>query len=462
MGEIRINDIIYGGVTDARDLNYDNTNSKLNGFNVQDAIDEVVDFINGVMITVNPGNWTEQADGTWVNTVAVEDVTVNKMLDVSLYGDASEDEAHAFDFLITSIDVQNDAVVFTASEKIDIALNVILRGRMDLENKNVYVSDLSAGSIEYDNSASGLNATNVQNAVDEIATMVNGLIVSVTADSWDLQEDGSYKKIIGIEGITGTEVFDVCLYPGDPHTNEQIVAFNELITGIETAEGRIILTAADEIKVAFRIFLYGKINFGQSNIVAVAGDLMEVVEMSKEEFENLSDSEKAVSGLIHVYDSEGLSAENIPYNDFEDNLGNNIQDAVNQLNKKIDSFQNGVDSIVQACIDNGSTPESNTPTSIISAINTIAGSSVEFLSSPIVKNSLSFNDSVRTISYTATDADAGYFIAYGYATNSVECSTTGNMIFSLNRVWMAKLEAGQSITITGRYGSAYSYIYKVA
>ena len=84
MGEIRINDIIYGGVTDARDLNYDNTNSKLNGVNVQDAIDEVVDFINGVMITVNPGNWIEQADGSWVNTVAVEDVTVNKMLDVSI------------------------------------------------------------------------------------------------------------------------------------------------------------------------------------------------------------------------------------------------------------------------------------------------------------------------------------------------------------------------------------------
>ena len=342
MGEIRINDIIYGGVTDARDLNYDNENSKLNGINVQDAIDEVVDFINGIMLTINPSDWVEQADGTWKNTVAVEGAAVDKMLDVSLYGDASEDEAHAFDFLITSIDVQNDVVVFTASEKINIALNVILRGRMDLENKNVYVSDLSAGSINYDNSVSGLDATNVQNAVDEMATMVNGLVVNVSVDSWDLQEDGSYKKIIAIEQLTGNETLDVCLYPGDSHSEEQIVAFSELLSSIETYNGFIVLTAVEKINVSFRIFLYGKVNFDKNNFVALTDNVIEIVPISEEEFNKKSEVEKAAGNFLvdDGEEDEFLSARNIEFDGSEIGMeADNVHDAFRELNSKIDNYE---------------------------------------------------------------------------------------------------------------------------
>lgn len=86
---------------------------------------------------------------------------------------------------------------------------------------------------------------------------------------------------------------------------------------------------------------------------------------------------------------------------------------------------------------------------------------MNFLSPPELKNSLSFRDSVRSISYTATENDAGYFIAYGYA-YTVSYSTDGTMICEMTNACIAKLEAGQSIQITGSYGSAYSLIYKIA
>lgn len=137
-----------------------------------------------------------------------------------------------------------------------------------------------------------------------------------------------------------------------------------------------------------------------------------------------------------------------------------VNEKVNELNSNIESFQNGVDSIVQACTDNGSTPESNTPNGIISAINAISNSGAKFIE-PVLKNSASWNDSTRTISYTATEDDKGYFLAFGYA-YTVTCSTDGTMIGNMGQAAIAKLEAGQSITITGSYGSAYSKIYKIA
>lgn len=266
---IKIGDVIYGS-SDSVDIIYDNTESGLESNNIQDAIDEIAAgacFADGIVVNVEMANWIAQEDGTYTNTVAIEGILESEMYDVSLYGDSTEEQAHAFDFLVTDIDTYDGQIVLTASEEITVAFSVILRGKINLENKNVYVSDLSATNIEYDNSESNMVATDIQNAIDELATSVKGIVVSVTTDSWDLQEDGTYKKIIPVEQITGKETLDVCLYPGDIHTEEQVVAFSELITSIETGEGRITLTSTEAITVQFRIFLYGKINFENSSVV---------------------------------------------------------------------------------------------------------------------------------------------------------------------------------------------------
>ena len=288
---------------------------------------------DGIVVNVEVGNWTEQSDGTYINVIDVENVSIKDVYDISLYGDYSEEQAYAFDFLVTSIDTYNNKVVLTASEAIDVAFSIVLRGKVNLENKNVYVSDLSATNIEYDNSKSGFDATNMQNAMDEVATIVNGLVVNITTDSWDLQEDGSYKKIVALEQITGNEVFDVCLYPGETHSEEQITAFSELVSSIETEEGRIVLTAVEEITVSFKIFLYGKVNFGKGNLVALTGSVMEVTEISKENFEKLSEAEKA-NGCYYVSDGDGLVAKNLEYDGSESGLGNNVQDAIDELSEQ--------------------------------------------------------------------------------------------------------------------------------
>ena len=285
---------------------------------------------DGVVINVEIGNWVEQSDGTYINTIDVENVSINDVYDISLYGDYSEEQAYAFDFLVTSIDTYNGQVVLTASEEITVAFSIILRGRVNLENKNVYVSDLSATSISYDNSESNMAATDMQNAIDELATSVNGFIVNVTADSWDLQEDGTYRKIISVEQLTGNEILDVCLYPGETHTEEQITAYSELINSIETEEGRIILIASEIITVGFKILLYGRIGFN-IDVVESEGN-GKAITLTQEEYDALSEEEKS-SGIYVISDAEDLTAKNLAYDGSLSGLGNNTQDAIDNLAK---------------------------------------------------------------------------------------------------------------------------------
>lgn len=335
MSDIKINGVVYAS-SDSANITYKDTSvyNKLEELSAGGSID-------GIIVNVEIGNWVA-ANEVWTNTIAVEGISASDVYDISLYDDYSEEQANAYDFLITSIDTFNNQIVLTASEKINVALSIILRGRVNLEDKNVFVSDLSATSIDYDNTKSGLDATNMQNAVDEIATMVNGLVVNVSADSWDLQEDGSYKKIIAIEQLTGNETLDVCLYPGDSHTEEQIVAFSELLSSIETYNGFIVLTAVEEINVSFRIFLYGKVNFDKNNLVALTDNIIEIIPISEEEFNKKSEAEKAAGNYLvdDGEDDEFLSARNIEFDGSELGMeADNVHDAFRELNSKIDNYE---------------------------------------------------------------------------------------------------------------------------
>lgn len=335
MSDIKFNGVIYAS-SDSANITYKDTSvyNKLEELSAGGSID-------GIIVNVEIGKWVAKGN-VWTNTIAVEGISASDVYDISLYDDYSEEQANAYDFLITSIDTFNNQIVLTASEKIDVALSIILRGRVNLEDKNVFVSDLSATSIDYDNTKSGLDATNMQNAVDEIATMVNGLVVNVSANSWDLQEDGSYKKIIAIEQLTGNETLDVCLYPGDSHSEEQIIAFSELLSSIETYNGFIVLTAVEKINVSFRIFLYGKVNFDKNNLVALTDNVIEIIPISEEEFNKKSDAEKAAGNFLvdDGEDDDYLSARNIEFDGSETGLGDNVHDAISNLFNNIDNKSN--------------------------------------------------------------------------------------------------------------------------
>lgn len=209
------------------------------------------------------------------------------------------------------------------------------------------MSDIKFNGVIYASSDSAnitYKDTSVYNKLEELSAngVINGLVVNVTAANWVLQADGTYKKIISVEQITGKETLDICLYPGDSYTDEQVVAFSELITSIETAEGRIVLTATEEITVSFRIFLYGKISFDKSNLVALSDSVMEVIEITREDFNKLSKEQKA-SGVYHVTDdTEELSAKNLEYDGSVTGLGTNVQDAVDNLDSKLNKNMGGL------------------------------------------------------------------------------------------------------------------------
>lgn len=311
---IKIGDVIYGS-SDSVDIIYDNTESGLESNNIQDAIDEIaagVCFADGIVVNVEMANWIAQEDRTYTNTVAIEGILESEMYDISLYGESTEEQAYAYDFLVTDIDIYDGQIVLTASEEITVAFSVILRGKVNLENKNVYVSDLSATNIEYDNSESNMEATDMQNAIDELATSVKGIVVPVTTDSWDLQSDGTYKKVIAIEGLTGKEVLDTCLNPSVTHTEEQITAFSELVTSIETAKGRIILTASEAITVGFSILLYGKVSFEVSVVEGGngtnGGGNTTSIDLTQAEYDALVESGEVIEDVnYYITDATNIS-----------------------------------------------------------------------------------------------------------------------------------------------------------
>ena len=60
----------------------------------------------------------------------------------------------------------------------------------------------SADDISYDNTTSGLTASDVQDAIDEIASKLSSLNVTLTQDEYDLlpaetKNNGSYYFIVG-------------------------------------------------------------------------------------------------------------------------------------------------------------------------------------------------------------------------------------------------------------------------
>ncbi|MBR5584374.1 MAG: hypothetical protein IKW21_07595, partial [Lachnospiraceae bacterium] len=109
MGLIMKNGNPYGGSGDtASNIAYDSTSSGLPASTVQSAIDYLNENgigkadTEGIVVNVGVGNWKEQTDGTFTNTVNVSEVTSTDIYDVSLYGNFTEEQAHAFDFLVSS------------------------------------------------------------------------------------------------------------------------------------------------------------------------------------------------------------------------------------------------------------------------------------------------------------------------------------------------------------------------
>ena len=94
----------------------------------------------------------------------------------------------------------------------------------------------------------------------------NGIICILSVSNW-VAQSGSYIYTVNIPSLTGNEFFDVNLYDDGTATQDQIDAFNELITRIDVNTGEVIIRASSKPTVTFSIILRGMCIVDQTVVV---------------------------------------------------------------------------------------------------------------------------------------------------------------------------------------------------
>lgn len=169
----------------ATQVTYDNTGTGYNATDVQAAIDEADAKINGIAAQI-PATIVEDfngrsgsvapAAGDYNGTQVTYDNTVSGLAATDLQ--AAVDELAAAPGGVTSFNTRTGAVVPAASDytatQVDFDDTVAQTGSSDVQGALEYVATRgsSAALTTYDNTQSGLTATNVQAAIDEVANDV--------------------------------------------------------------------------------------------------------------------------------------------------------------------------------------------------------------------------------------------------------------------------------------------------
>lgn len=132
----------------------------------------------------------------------------------------------------------------------------------------------NAISLAYDNVKSKLAATNVQDAIDEVVNIQNGLLVTVEKDKW-ASSDGVYTYEISIPGLTGNEMLDVDLYDDGTATEDQIEFYN-LILDVESSADKITLTSNTAPTATIKLTLRGKFSVDITNYLDAINKINEL------------------------------------------------------------------------------------------------------------------------------------------------------------------------------------------
>src|SRR5690606_2278688 len=161
------NQIITTIDTNADAIAYDNTTSGLAATNVQAAIDELIGLAGGLSdILVDNG------DGTYTHTTVSGAVVT-------------------IDANTVSVTVVDGVYTF-----------------LDGDNQIITTIDTNADAIAYDNTTSGLAATNVQAAIDELASLSdvlvdngNGTFTHTTVDGTVVTFDANTVSVTVVDGV---------------------------------------------------------------------------------------------------------------------------------------------------------------------------------------------------------------------------------------------------------------------
>ena len=148
----------------------------------------------------------------------------------------------------------------------------------------------NALSVVYNNAKSKLSTTNVQDAIDEITTIQNGLLVTVDKSSWSINDDSEYVSNITVTGLSGNEMLDVDLYDDGTATEAQIELFDNIVE-ISTSKDTIKLISLIQPTVNITLAIRGKFSVDKENYTDVNNRLESLdTRLSKE----ISDTSKEV------------------------------------------------------------------------------------------------------------------------------------------------------------------------
>lgn len=208
---------IRDSITESRAIGvaYDNTNSGLHSTDVQHAIDEFImdgfmtkDFSKTISV---PRNSSYSTSGTIIDipiTVPFGYEIVSYKLEITQYTDWTEITAKGF---VTD----NDTMYLRAYivNRYTSALNVLVTLKLTYK-KSANLLNSDASDVSYDNSYSGLNANDVQSAIDELVgsyIIKSSFSGSVSASHTTYATQGDMIDV-PITIPEGYEVFDYAIY----------------------------------------------------------------------------------------------------------------------------------------------------------------------------------------------------------------------------------------------------------
>jgi pimeloyl-ACP methyl ester carboxylesterase len=230
---------------------YNNAYSKLSAVTTQEAIDELVDQVQGIIVVVPSDAWVEESNGTFTNTIKMRGVNENTNLDVSLYNDGtlSDDIKDYYDIMITQIRSGEKCVVITATEPSEVDFAIVLKGALNA-NENAF--------IDY---------TTMKETCDELSAKIQGINIDVFANKWVEGTDCFFTNTINVAGLTTEHVVDVTLFNENSVSDSVLEFYDENVTRIEVGSGAVIITANKACDTDFMICINGLLTYSSEIVI---------------------------------------------------------------------------------------------------------------------------------------------------------------------------------------------------
>ena len=260
MSNVKYNGTIYG-TDQASEVRYGNSN-------VADALLNIETNLNDVAYIGDSATGVIPNDPAVLNTIDVVDNLGSSATQQPLSANQGRILNNKINNLPNTLKMTATKIEYDNSASRLEATNL----QTALDEVTVKMNNVAATSVAYDNSVTNLNATNIQDAIDEMLDTVNGIILTVPQSTWIKQADNTYKNSIAVNGISETDVMDVSLY-GDNVTDQEAEIFDEWLTAIDFDNNKIILYSSQQVPISFKIVLRGRTNIELGKDTIEAGQV---------------------------------------------------------------------------------------------------------------------------------------------------------------------------------------------